>query len=111
MTTMIATIDEVIDYLQKHKEAGFKYVIIAEDPVGGWSAPSKKKGYYKTSFAVSRNVFGKDDLNNLLKSRAFAMFLYKEEDIGLFDEDTRVYFQEKGADSTSASSSSQEGRS
>ena len=105
MTTMIATIDEVIDYLQKHKEAGFKYVIIAEDPVGGWSAPSKKKGYYKTSFAVSRNVFGKDDLNNLLKSRALAMFLYKEEDISLFDDDTRRYFQENEADSASSSSS------
>ena len=106
MTTMIATIDEVIDYLQKHREAGFKYVIIAEDPVGDWSVPSKKKRYYKTSFAVSRDVFGKDDLNNLLKARALAMFLYKDEEIGLFDEDTRRYFQEKGAESASSSSSS-----
>ena len=95
MTTMIATIDEVIDYLQKHKKAGFKYVIIAGDPVGEWSAPSKKKGYYKTSFAISKTVFEREDLKNLLKSRPLALFLYKEESFELFSEDTKRYFQEK----------------
>ncbi|NJE47349.1 hypothetical protein E3E35_08045 [Thermococcus sp. GR7] len=107
MTTMIATIDDVIDFLQKHKEKGYKYAIIAPDPVGGWSAPSRKRKYYQANFAVARDVFAKDDLMNLMNTAGFAVFLYK--DTSLFDEDTKAYFEE--ADSASASSSSQEGRS
>lgn len=55
MTTIIATIDEVIDFLQKHKEKGYKYAIIAPDPVGGWSAPSGRRKYYQANFAVARD--------------------------------------------------------
>ncbi|BAD84602.1 hypothetical protein TK0413 [Thermococcus kodakarensis KOD1] len=106
MTTMIATVDELIDFLKKHKKKGFKYAIIAMDPIGGWRAPSGKKKYYQANFAISRGVFAKDDLTNLMKAAGFAVFLYKDTDP--FDEDTKAYFEE--ADSAS-SSPSEEGRS
>jgi len=92
MTTIIATIDEVIDFLQKHKEKGYKYAIIAPDPVGSWSAPSKKRKYYQATFAVAGDVFVKDNLMNLMNAAGFAVFLYK--DTRLFDEDTKAYFEE-----------------
>jgi len=106
MTTMIATIDEVIDFLQKHKEKDYKHAIIAPDPVGGWSAPSKKRKYYQANFAVARDVFAKDNLMNLMNAAGFAVFLYK--DTSLFTEDTKAYFEE--AEPVSSSSSSQEVR-
>jgi len=91
MSTIVATIDELMEFLQKHKEKGYKYAIIAPDPIGGWSAPSKRKKYYQANFAVAR-VFEKDNLMNLLKAVGFAVFLYK--DTSLFDSNTRKYFEE-----------------
>lgn len=95
MSTIIATIDEVIDFLQKHKEKGYKYAIIGTDPTGGWSAPSKKRKYYQVNFAVAGDVFEKSDLMNLMKAAGFVVFLYKDTD--RFSKDTKAYFEEGGA--------------
>lgn len=88
MTTMFATINEVINLLQKHKEKGYKYAIIAPDPTGRWSAPSKKRKYYQANFAIAGDVFAEDDLRNLMKAAGFAVFLYKN--TSLFAEDVKA---------------------
>ena len=92
MTTLLATVDEAIEFLRKQKERGYKYVVIATDPVGGWSAPSKRRKYYQANFAVARDVFAQDNLMNLMNAAGFAVFLYK--DLGPFSEESRKYFEE-----------------
>lgn len=44
------------EYIRPRMENG-NVVIIALDKVGTWRAPSQKKKYYTTGFAVSPDVF------------------------------------------------------
>ena len=93
MTTLIATIDEAIEYLKKHKEKGFKYVLVSDDPAGELRAPSKRKKYYTISLGLARDIFEKDDLRNLFEARVLLMLLYKEDGLKLFSEDVRSYYK------------------
>ena len=93
MTTIVMTIDRLIEQLQGLKKDGYQYVIISPDPIGSWSAPSKKRRYYQAAFALTDEVFAKDDLNNLLNSKAFAMFFFNSTE--KFSAEVREFFKKE----------------
>ena len=100
MTTIVMEIDDLIGMLEKQKEKGKKYAVIAPDPVGGWRSPTAKKKYYTASFAIA-DVFEKSDLRNLMNATGFAVFLYDESD--QFSEEFRNAFE--GAEKAPSDSS------
>ena len=64
------------EYIRPRMENG-NVVLIALDKVGTWRAPSQKKKYYTTAFAVSPDVFVLPDkaILSLMSSFAFAIFV------------------------------------
>ena len=79
MTTMVGTVDEFIDLLQKMKKDGYKYVVISEDLEGQLSAPSKRKKYFRIGFAFSDIVFiNNRDLRLFLSNPTYAFVVFKD---------------------------------
>lgn len=92
MPTYVAGIDDLIELLTKMKGKGYRYVVVSNEAVGNWAAPTRRKKYYTVSFAVGNDVFAKDDLTNLLEAVGLAVFLYKND--AVFSEEFRKKFKE-----------------
>ncbi len=92
MPTYVAGIDDLIELLSKMKRKGYRYVVVSNEAVGNWAAPTRRRKYYTVSFAVSGDVFDKDGLTNLLGAVGLAVFLYKDDVV--FSEEFRKKFRE-----------------
>jgi len=83
MSTIVGTIDVLIEILQKAKEEGFKYYIASNSLNGQQQAPSKKSGVFRLSFGFLAKAFNHEDLGKLLKDTSQlsieAIQLIKEE--------------------------------
>jgi len=78
MTTFVATIDHIIQFLESLKEDGYNFAVLTNDKSGNFLAPSTRRKYYQVGFAISESVFPKKDLKPLLDNPMFAFAVFKD---------------------------------
>ena len=78
LATVVGPIEEMIKTLEKAKESGYKYFIATNELDGQLLSPSKKRPWFRVSFAFLGKAFKSEDLRPILYARKFAILLFKD---------------------------------